>query len=80
MQERESERERGLDNQACKGMGAGVRAGAACGCLGTRGACGLFPSPWFEGQPRPFAQKLLAAFNYCNILKRCDSELDMFIL
>lgn len=28
MQERESERERGLDNQACKGMGAGVRAGA----------------------------------------------------
>lgn len=28
MQERESERERGLDNQACKGMGAGVRVGA----------------------------------------------------
>lgn len=41
---------------------------------------GCFHCPGLKRQPHLCEKKLPVVFNYCNILKHCDSKLDVFVL
>lgn len=70
----------GLESQAREGTGVGGRAGVHASVRAHTWCGGCFHCPGLKRQPRLFEWKSLLVLNCCNILKRCDSKLDVFIL
>lgn len=58
--------------------GASGQSGRVCAGSGVQ-RVGCFHCPGLKRQPHLCEKKLLVVFNYCNILKRCDSKLDVFV-